>query len=571
MIESGAVFSRRIWLEGGTLVMVLALGLVAFFVVYPAALILINSFNTAAVGQAAQYGLKGWQEAFSTPQVATAIGNTLNLFIVRQAISFPIGVLIAWFLARTNVPFHYGLEFLFWLSFFLPTLLVAAGWILLLDPNLGLINRLLMNWLSLDQPPFNIFTFWGIVWTHLMANSISIKVMLLTPAFRNMDAALEEASLASGSSNFETFLRITMPLMTPALIIIAVLSTLRVFESYEIELLLGVPFGFYVYSTQIVALVREQPPLYGQASALGSLTLVLLVVLVVVQRRLITRRAYTTVSGRFKPKLIELGRWRYLVFALLLFVTLLLTFVPFVATLLASFMTRFGYFDLPQTWTLANWRLSLGDPIFLISLKNTVLVALGAGLAAPFLFSLLAYLIVRTTLPGRWMLDSMTWVPQAIPGVLTGLGLLWVFLGTAFMRPIYGTHAALVLALILGHVTTSTQITKSTLLQLNRELEEASHISGAGWWRTYYRIILPLMAPTLILIGVLQFIWAAQNVSTVVLLASHDTRTLALLTLDFLAEGLREAAAVNTVIIVALTTGVALVARYLGLRVGIRR
>jgi iron(III) transport system permease protein len=120
-------------------------------------------------------------------------------------------------------------------------------------------------------------------------------------------------------------------------------------------------------------------------------------------------------------------------------------------------------------------------------------------------------------------------------------------------------------------VTTSTQITKSTLLQLNRELEEASHISGAGWWRTYYRIILPLMAPTLILIGVLQFIWAAQNVSTVVLLASHDTRTLALLTLDFLAEGLREAAAVNTVIIVALTTGVALMARYLGLRVGIRR
>ncbi len=553
------------------IMMVLALAVVVFFVVYPALLILLNSFNTAPVGQPSQYGLGGWFQAFSTPALPTALGNTFKLFLVRQAISFPVGIFIAWLLARTNIPFRYGFEFLFWLSFFLPTLLVATGWMLLLDPQLGVLNQLLKGWFSLDKPPFNIFSFWGIVWTHLMANSISIKVMLLTPAFRNMDASFEEASWASGSSTLGTLLRITLPLMTPILIVIGLLSTLRVFESYEIELLLGVPFDFYVYSTQIVALVRDEPPLYGQASALGSLTLVLLVALVFVQRWLITRRSFTTISGRFKPTLINLGPWRNWAFASVLVMAVFLTVIPTIATLAASFMTRFGYFHLPQVWTLEHWRLALGDTTFLLSLKNTLVVAVGSSLAAPFVFSLLAYLIVRSTLPGRGSLDGMTWLPQAIPGVLTSLGLFWLFLGIPFLRPFYGTHIALMVALVLGHVTTSTQIIKASFLQLGTELEEASRLSGAGWWETYFRVVLPLMAPTLVMIGILHFIWAAQNASTVVLLASHNTRTLALLTLDFFGEGLREAAAVNTIVIVVLTTGLAVVARFFGLRMGIRQ
>ncbi|HEX9879061.1 MAG TPA: iron ABC transporter permease [Candidatus Binatia bacterium] len=551
--------------------MVLALGLVIFFVVYPAFLILLNSFNTAPVGQASRYGLGEWLQAFSTPALPMALANTCKLFLVRQGIAFPVGVFIAWLLARTNIPFRYGFEFLFWLSFFLPTLLVATGWTLLLDPNLGILNQLLKGWFSLDRGPFNIFSFWGIVWTHLMANSISIKVMLLTPAFRNMDASFEEASWTAGSSTLGTLLRITLPLMTPVLIVIALLSTLRVFESYEIELLLGVPFDFYVYSTQIVALVRDEPPLYGQASALGSLTLLLLVGLVFMQRRLITRRSYATLSGRFKPALINLGPWRPWTFGCVLITTAFLTVVPVVATLAASFMTRFGYFHLAQAWTLDHWRLALGDSTFLLSLQNTLLVAVISAVAAPFVFSLLAYLIVRSALAGRGALDTMTWLPQAIPGVLTSLGLLWLFLESPFLKPFYGTHGALVLALVLGHVTTSTQIIKASFLQLGTELEEASRLSGAGWWKTYFKIVLPLMAPTLVLIGILHFIWAAQNASTVVLLASHNTRTLALLTLDFFAEGLREAAAVNTIVIVVLTTGVALLARFFGLRMGIRQ
>jgi len=553
------------------ILMVLALGLVIFFVVYPAFLIVLNSFNTAPLGQTAHYGWGGWLRAFSTPALPTALANTFKLFFVRQAIAFPVGIFIAWLLARTNIPFRYGFEFLFWLSFFLPTLLVATGWMLLLDPNLGVVNQLFKGWFSLDRGPFNIFSFWGIVWAHLMANSISIKVMLLTPAFRNMDASFEEASWASGSSTLGTLLRITLPLMTPVLIVIAVLSTLRVFESYEIELLLGVPFDFYVYSTQIVALVRDEPPLYGQASALGSLTLLLLVVLVFVQRWLVKQRSYTTVSGRFRPALINLGAWRHWALACVLVMTALLTVVPIAATLAASFMTRFGYFHLPQVWTLQHWRLALGDSTFLLSLENTVLVAVVCALTAPFVFSLLAYLIVRGRLAGRGALDTMTWLPQAIPGVLTSLGLLWLFLRSPFLKPFYGTHSALVVALVLGHVTISTQILKASFLQLGTELEEASRLSGAGWWKTYFKIVLPLMAPTLVLIGILQFIWSAQNASTVVLLASHNTRTLALLTLDFFGEGLREAAAVNTIVIVVLTTGVALLARFFGLRMGIRQ
>ena len=556
------------WAQVGILALI---GAVGFYVLYPLVLILLNSFNVARLGQVPIYSLQPWIDAWSAPDVFPSLWTTLQLAFWYQLISFPIGIVIAWLLARTNIPCARGLELMFWLSFFVPMLSTTLGWMLLADPRTGVLNQLAVNYLGFKQGPFNVYSFWGIVWVQLMAHTISSKVMLLTPAFRNMDAALEEASRMSGANNWLTVLRVTLPIMTPALIIVFMLALVRIFESFEIELLLGVPAGIYVYSTKILNLIRQEPPLIGQASALGSVTLALLMIAAPVQRWITTRRDYTTVSGRMRTSLIDLGRWRWPVFALVLLLVAMLVLVPVLSVILGSFMTRFGFFTLTQTWTLANWQRTLGDSVFLRSLTNTLVLALSAAIIGPLIFSVIAYVVVRAKrVWGRGLLDLILWVPSVIPGALAGLGLLWMFVGTPIFHPLYGTIVVLIIAAVMGSITLATQLFKATLLQLGAEMEEAARMSGANVISTYFRIVLPLLAPTLVLVGTLKFLFAANATSSIILLATSETRTLSLLTLDFVAEGLRESAAVTTVIITALTTGAALAARALGLNVGLR-
>jgi len=563
----------RSWLprlDGGTGLMAALIGVMGFIVLYPLVLILINSFNTATIAEPPVYGLKSWRDAFSEYGIWRSLWNSVKIGIVLQVIALPMGIFVSWLLARTNILFANVFEFGFWISFFLPGLATTFGWMLMLDPSTGLINSWLRQVPLLGGLNFDIYSFAGIIWVHLVSNGLSTKVMLLTPAFRRMDASMEEASRMSGASAFTTLWRITVPAMTPVIVVVFLLSVIRIFSSFEIELLLGVPWSFYVYSTKIVDLARQEPPLVNQAAALGSIILLFLAAFIPLQRKLITRRQFTTVTGQFRPRVIDLGKWRYPATAFVALVIFVLDVVPLLSVVGGSFMTRFGFFNLPKTWTLEYWKMALNDPRILQGLHNTLIVAVSAGLVGAVLFSLIGYVLVRTKLPGRAVLDSICWLPSAIPGVLSGLGLLWMFLGTPVFRPFYGTLFLLVIAQMLGGVTLSTQILKANFIQLGKELEESSRMSGAGFWRTYLRIVFPLMAQTMVLVGVIKFMFAAQHNSAIILLATSETRTLSLLALDQVAAGYREVASITIIMVTLLTLGLAVVARSFGLKVGIR-
>jgi iron(III) transport system permease protein len=229
----------------------------------------------------------------------------------------------------------------------------------------------------------------------------------------------------------------------------------------------------------------------------------------------------------------------------------------------ASLMTRFGFFNLP--WTGAHWQQAFTDSVFLLSLKNTLIVSLSVAACGVLLFSLVAYLLVRRhQLRGRGTLDIVSWVPSIIPGALAGLGLLWMFLTVPIFMPFYGSLVLLVVACLLGMVTFGTQTFKAALLQMNAEMEEAAWTSGAGWLRGYVRVVLPLMAPTLVAVGTLMFLFTANATSSIIMLSSTSTRTLSLLTLELVRQGVPETAAVTVIIITVITTGLALVARALG-------
>lgn len=556
----------------GHFIMAAVLLSLGYFLIWPVLLLLINSFNAASdwFVEPRRWGIDHWANAFQRPGLLRSLGNSLLIWSLTVGISFPIGVTIAWLLARTRIPCSRALEFLFWVSYMVPSLPTTIAWITLLDPDIGMINAGLKKLFDLDQGPFNIFSVPGIVWANLMGHGISVKVMLMTPAFRNMDSTLEEAARVGGASNLRTLFKVTLPLMISPMIMVFALQLLRVFQSFETEYLLGMPFNFYVYSTKVYSLVRAAVPNYGEATVLASLTLLMIALIIPLQRWILERRRYTTITGSFRPGLIDLGKWNYLAFAIIGVLLVLLTIGPLCILILGSFMQRIGYFQLG--FTLDHWRLILTDPVFVKSLRTTLILATSAAVCSPLIFSMIAYVLVRSKLPGRKILDLIIWGSGAVPGILAGLGLLWVFIGTPGLNLLFGTIWALIIVVLLQGKTTGVNIMKGVLVQVGADMEEAARVSGAGWLRTYFKIWMPLLTPTMILLAVMNFVSAAGATSSIILLASRDTMTLSLMALELSSTAVsnREGASIISIFIIAMTFTGALLVRYFGSRVGVR-
>ena len=556
---------------GQSLLYAIVFAVVATVVLAPILVLVVSSFQLASPGQSPVWGLRAWERALANPDVWTAMWNSIRLYLSTSVISWPIAITLAWIIGRTDIPMKRTIEFLLWLSFFLPSLTVVMGWITLIDPTRGLINqalRMLPVFAKDYEGPFDIYTFWGIVWVHLGQNAISIKTILLIPAFRNLDAYMEEASRLSGAGIFKTLRSVVLPLMGPAIIITALLGFVRIWQSFETELVLGIPQRFYVYGTRIYDLLHRSTPDYGQATVLAVLVIVLTFPLMVYQQHFAVGRNYETITGRARTTPTQLGRARLLIFAAVMMLALLVSILPMVAVVIATFMKVFGHFEIPQPWTVEHWAQVLNDRVFTQSVRNTLLIACSSALASVVFCTLIAYILVRTQFRLRAALDVITWMPQALPGMLIGLGMVWIVL--TFFKPLYGSMALLVIVTVISGLTVGVQIIKSNMIQLGTELEEASRVSGGSWLRTMRLIVTPPLAPVLILVATFTFVAASRDVSNVILLASGQSRTLALLQLDYMVAPLWEGATVVAVVMTAISTGVALIARAFNLRLGIK-
>jgi iron(III) transport system permease protein len=560
----------------GNYIMALVIIIFGGYVLLPLGILVVMSFNMAPdvlVGPA-HWGLGNWIHTWDDPRILPALGHSLQIWFLVALISFPVSVTISLILARTRIPFARGLEVGFWIAFIFPPIASTLGWMMLMSPDWGFLN-VAANHLTggTGSGPFNIFSVSGIVWTRLMADGIAFQVILLTPAFRNMDGALEEAGRVGGASGIRTMLRVTLPVMVAPLVMVLALQVIKIFQGFEVEWLLGARWGYFVFSSLIYQLVSLEPvPQYAQAIVLASITLLVIAAVIPIQNWIVNRRPYTTVTGSFKPGLLDLRGWKWPIFGLLSGLLFILTLLPAAVLLMGSFMARVGFFNTTPLWTLDHWQRVLNDDSFQAALRTTLMLSLTAGIVCPFLFSVLAYILVRTRWRGRTVLDSIIWGSAALPGILMGLGLLLMFLITPGLSVLFGSVWPLLLVAILSGKTTGVSVFKGVLVQLGAELEEAARVSGAGWFRTYFKIVVPILTPTMVLIGMMNFVAAANMVSSIVLLASRDTKTLSILAMEYGGgQGIRlEEAGIVSLIVLVLTLGVALPIRSLGRRIGIR-
>ncbi|HEY7300613.1 MAG TPA: iron ABC transporter permease [Xanthobacteraceae bacterium] len=537
-------------------------------VALPILFLLVGSFNTASPGEAPVYGFENWTRAFLDPQTLSSLWMSFLFSIVRLVPSLILSATTAWLIARTDMPGGSVVEFLCWLAFFVPDFPLTLAWTLLLDPNFGFLNSVASALPFVNGPLFNPYSFWGIVWVHLGTGGVWLNVMLLTPIFRRLGATFEEAARVAGANTLMALLRITFPVLSPMIVAIAVLSFIKGLESFNVELLLGLPAGIYVYGTRIYDYIRQEPPAYGEATALGSVFLLVLAVLAVLYRRFFQgNRKFTVVTGQgYRTLRIKLGKWRYVAlggFALWYCVMMIL---PLSFLVVGSFMRRYGFFEINSPFTLAHWQDLFADPLFLSSLRNSLAIAGITAVLSVLLYSIVGYLLACRRLAVPALLEFMCWLPWVIPGILMSLGLLWVFLATPLRGILYGTVWGIALALTIHHSPISSQAFKAAFMQLGPDLEEAARVAGGSWWYTYIRILLPLVAPVAATVAMLNFGTALTSISTPVLLYSAESRPLSILLLEYSFTGEIERGAALGLLITAMICAMMLIGRWFGLR-----
>lgn len=560
-------------LRPGTIIASLLLAVVGFFVFYPLFMVVYGSFRGGAgPGDPASFSLQGYKIAYSDWDTFRTLWTTIWLGVVRALLSVVMGVFLAWVVTRTNTPWQRALEILVWLQFFCPYLPMTMSWVLLGAPRIGLLNHFLVWLLPIKQGFIDIYSYWGVIWVS-SAHWASVAFFLVTPAFRGMDASLEESARMCGASKRRTITGITVPLLLPSILAAFMVVFIHLMESFEVELLLGYQKGIIVYTTKVWALIGTSPPNYAVAMPLTTVFLAMLFGLIFLQQRMLAGKQYVTVTGRgFATRPTDLRRWKYVTFGLVMAYIFFSTILPLGTLVMGTFMRVFGVF-MKDPFTIAQWQVMFADPRLLSSLKNTLLLSLGAATVGMILFFFISYIVVRSRFAGRKVLDFISWLPWGIPGLVMGLCFLWAYvggIGTIVNRylgiVIYGSLWLIMLAVIVRALPLGVRAMSGAMIQLGSELEESSRVLGASWFYTVRRVVAPLVAPGFVAAWLLVFSMTARNLSTVLLLYSPKSRTLSVLAFEYWSGGDMEAGMAAGLILVAIVIATALIGIYVRAR-----
>jgi iron(III) transport system permease protein len=538
--------------------------------VVPVLIIVAGSFSEGNPFNNFHPSIGPWIRATESVQTLRAIAYSF-LLSLRVPVALSISFIIAWYLARNDVFGKRAIMYALWLAFFLPILPATLGWILLLDPNYGLINSYAEK--IIGSPLLNIYSLSGITWVHLTLSTIPIMVILIEPAQRFIDTSYEEASTTSGAGTFTTLKRVTVPLIAPTLITAFIAGMIKSLEAFEVEQVLGIPAGLFVYSTRIFNLLRVIPPDDPQAMALSTFFVVVLFVLVVFYRLLLQRaHMAATLTGkgaRLAPR--ERTGASNAVAGLLFAMVAVTVVLPFLMVIVSSFSTLFGFFNIEHPWTALHWREVLESSSFISAFFQSMRIGIVVAVFGTILYLALAWFLARNSFRGKSAMSLAIWLPWALPGVLLGTAFLTLFLNVPGLRLAYGTAVALIVVLMVQSLPFATHMFEASISQISPELEEASIMSGAAALETMRRITIPLIAPMVASVIVISFMTAMKDISATVLVATPGAQTLPLLMFGYAMGGRLEDASVVGVITVLIAIVMAVLATRVGDRAAVMR
>jgi iron(III) transport system permease protein len=555
----------------GRIVVVAGVAIAVYLIAAPLAMLLVTAVRGPVeflpFEAGAQWTLDNIITVYTEPVLyQSIIPDTLVFVAGSVALSFSIGFGLAWLVERTDLP---GREAWFTLILFpllVPSIVLGIAWIFLMGPKAGWLNlalRSLFGWEG--EGPIDVFTMGGLIVCQALA-SVPFVFILLTAALRTMNPALEEASGTSGASPLTTFRRVTVPVLLPGILAPFILVCLVTLEQFELPSIIGVPAEVNIFSYRILYELNPADglPNYGGAAAVALPFLVLGIVLLAVYN-FVVRRAekFVTVTGKaYIQRRLPLGRWRV---PALIFVGSYVVMGALLPALILVWASLLGYVPPSlaalEEATFAAYDRLFADPSFWLAVRNTLIVAGASALIISLLGGLIGWTLLRLRFPGRTVLDFFSFMSIGIPSVIAGLAIMLLYLTIPI--GIYGTFMILIVAYSY-RLAVSTRLAKAGLMQLHRELEEASAASGARWMSTQVRIVLPLLRASLFSSFVLLFIVGVREFTLPLILHSPDNIVLSVLLWKLFQNGdAPQAAALATVVIVLVVPVVALARRAL--------
>ena len=530
--------ASRLRVRPTTLALLVCMAICAWFVLIPVSALLYTAFAEDTPYGPGSFTLENFVTAYSSRHIYLLFWNSLVFAAGTSALTFVLGLLVAWVVERTDAPGREMFHALALMSFAIPGLLTTMAWMLTLSPNIGWLNTLLKQALG-PGAVLNIYTMGGMIWA-LGSHYFPLAYLLLAPSMRALDIRMEEAAQMSGARSWQTVFRVTLPLMRPAILSTLLLLFVRGLESYEVPRLIGNPSRIEVFTTEIQRAISGSQVQFGLASALScTLLAICLAVVWLYSRATQNAEAYATITGKgYKPVPIPLGRWRWPVAIAVSLMFVAALGLPLLTLIWQSLFRTVAIPFMPTTspMTLHNYEFILGYPIFLNAVKTSVLLA---ALAATFIVALTfvaAWIAHRGATRLGWLLDALAFAPIAIPGVIVGASVLFAYLMMPWL-PVYNTIWILLIAYITIYLPYGMRFAASGIAQIHKELEEAAQSAGAGTLQIFGRVLLPLLAPVMVSAWLYIFVLAVRELGSSVFLVGPGTHVLGTIALTMWEEG----------------------------------
>jgi iron(III) transport system permease protein len=489
------------------------------------------------------FSSRNFEAIAKSPATSDAIWNTVQFALGVTVVSLVIGTASAWLVERTDLPFRNLAWVIMLAPLVLPGLLTSMAYTLLLSPRAGVINvavRDVLGVVGIDvtDGPFNIYSIWGMIFVDGIQGSTTVFLMLVG-AFRLMDPSLEEAAVMSGKGRLETLRHVTLPMMRPVLVGALIYAFVSNLQDFDTPLVLGLPAGIFVLPTLIYFNAYSSPtPNFGMAAAYACGFIVVMIVLSVFYYRVVIRnsRRFATVTGKgYRASRQRLGKSRKWAVAFIACVGMASTGLPLLMLIYASLLENY---KTPSREAFSNMSIDNYVEWFESSaareaLQTTTWIAITAGVVTMTVSFVISWAVVRLRVRGRGLMDTMAFIPNAIPAVALGLALVMFFLHPAVnWTGIYGTTTLLIIGFAVHYLAYATRISNGAMSQMSAELEEAGWVSGVGRIRTLTRVTLPILLPTLIGGGIWVFAKAFRNLTLPLLLSSPQTQTVSMLLYD---------------------------------------
>ena len=464
----------------------------------PVVMVVLMSLRTGFPGETVPLTLENYLEVYANPRTYQVLLNTLFFAVASVSVSLVITVPLVWILMRTDIPLKKTIYVLLTIGILIPVFLRTIAWIILLSPRIGLLNKWLQQIFDLAGPPFNLYSLTGMAFVQGIS-FVPGAFFMLAAAYRSMDPSLEEAAYTSGVGKLRTFFKINIPITWPAIAAVMVYLFMTALAVFEVPAIIGLPARILVLSSLIFQSTTPTTglPDYGMAGAYGAIMLVFGLVFAFLYVRLVKQgKKYTVITGRgYRPREIALGPWKWPALAFVFSYLSIEVFIPFLVLLWTSLLP---YLQLPSAdalplLTFKHYReipAHVGAKPFI----NTLILMFVVPTLTMFLSVLVSWVVIRTQVSFRGFLDTLAFVPHAVPGILMAVGLAYLGLSYRDVFPLYGTIFIIIIAHTINWIAYGTRTTNSVMIQVHRELEEAGRVSGASVPRVLWKIVLPLIA-----------------------------------------------------------------------------